>query len=154
MVRCQADVIRAGEPEMIEILYKRRSEDGVQRLLLTPEEYYDPLEPGESWEDTIPRFDHTADYLDEAVDELEWTRVVQEDGSVLMERFSSQGRVEFWHLRSADGGQELCLSTTYAPGRYHLTRMYLDAAGDWIPRGVYLIDDQPDGSQTEERLFP
>ncbi|MFL5538704.1 MAG: hypothetical protein ACJ8J0_06905 [Longimicrobiaceae bacterium] len=140
---------------MIEILYKRRSEDGVQRLLLTPEEYYDPLEPGESsYEDSIPRFDHTADYLDGAVDGLEWIRVAREDGSVLLERFSSQGRVTFWHLRGADGGEELCLSTTYAPGRYHLTRLYRDPAGDWIPRWVILIDDQPDGSQTEEKLFP
>jgi len=142
---------------MFEILYKRRSEDGVQRVILTPEEYYDPIEPGEydyDDEDGVPRFDHAVDYLDEAVEELEWTRLVEEDGTVVLERFASQGRVRIWHLRGANGGQELCLSTLVAPGRLHLTRLYLDDAGDWVPRFVCLYEDQPDGSQTEEKLLP
>ena len=30
---------------------------------------------------------------------------------------------------------------------------YLDEAGDWIPRWVNLCEDQPDGSQVEEKLL-
>lgn len=139
---------------MFEILYKRRS-DGVQRVVLTPEEYYDPLDPGERYEeDGVPRFDHAVDYLDNAIEELEWTRLDEEDGTVVLERFASRGRVRIWHRRDADGGQELCLTTTLAPGRHHLARLYLDEAGDWVPRSVVLIDDQPDGSQREETLLP
>ena len=45
-------------------------------------------------------------------------------------------------------GQELCLTTTLAPGRHHLARLYLDPAGDRILRWVNLYEDQPDGSQS------
>lgn len=139
---------------MIEILYKRRSEEGVQRLVLGREEYYDALEPGERYEeDSVARFDHAVDYLEVAPEALEWTRLTGEDGTVVVERFSAQGRVRIWHRRDADGGQELCLTTTLAPGRHHLARLSLDSTGDWIPRWVNLYADQPDGSQIEESLL-
>jgi len=45
----------------------------VQLVVLTPEEYYDPLNPGDRY-DGVPQFDHAVDYLDEAIEELEQSR--------------------------------------------------------------------------------
>ena len=43
-------------------------------LALSPEEYFDPLEPNETYEaDGIPRYDHTWEYLDVPRERLKWS---------------------------------------------------------------------------------
>ena len=49
----------------IQIVYQIWGEAAPVRKLLPPEEYFDPLEPGENYEAVgVPRYNHTWQYLD------------------------------------------------------------------------------------------
>jgi len=144
---------------MIEIFYKLWSEEAPRRLVLTPVEYYDPLEEGEMFyeESGVARHNHAVEYLDEPAEDVEWTRLVVAFGDqpmTVFSRFSGDGRTRFWHRREPDGHQEMCIDTQIDPDRCYLARFRLDENGDWIPGYVAMITDLPDGSQGQDRTFP
>lgn len=141
----------------IEIHYKLRSEEDPTRLVVTPEAYCDPLEPGEDYDrHGIARFDDPADYVGHPADAVEWARVeVTREGegrTVTTLRYATDGVSTLWHRRDPGGGQEMCLDLLAGPDRHLLARLRLDANGDWVPDYTGVIEDQPDGSQTEERI--
>lgn len=143
---------------MIEIVYKLRSEEAPRNVTLTPEEYYDPPEEGETLDEVaVERFAHAVDYLDVPRSEVEWTRISVSFGtrrSTAVSRYYANGRVWMWHRRDADDGEELFIETRVEPDRYHLARFHRDEDGEWIPNYVGIIDDMPDGSQTEDKIIP
>lgn len=141
----------------IEIHYKLRAETEPRCLGLSPEEYCDPLDPGENHDQHgVAEHDHAVEYLDHPTREVEWTRLeVTRDGvgrTVTTSRFSTDGVSNLWQRRDPDGGQEMCLDLRVGPGRQLVARLRLDANGDWTPSYAGVIEDQPDGSQTEEKI--
>lgn len=141
----------------IEIHYRLRGEDVPRSVVLAPEEYCDPLQPGETHDrHGVAQFDHAVDYLDHPAREVEWTRLeVTREGvgrTVTTSRFAADGASNLWQRRDPDGGQEMCLDLLAGPGRHLVARLRLDANGDWVPGYTGVIEELPDGSQTEERI--
>ncbi len=91
----------------IEIHYQRCSDTAPQVTTLTPELYFDPLEHGETYEESgIPKYNHAVDYLPFAADELKWTELlVVESGSdyTIRTEFYGPGAL-MWHRKDSDGG--------------------------------------------------
>ena len=71
----------------IEITYKHKNNDSIKVVELTPEQYYDPIDEGENYEeDSIPQYDQTIDYIrdfdsDVSTDVLEYS-ILKIHGSV------------------------------------------------------------------------
>jgi len=142
----------------IEIHHQLRSEDEPRCLVLSPGEYCDPLAPGENYDQHgIAEFNHAIEYLDHPARDVEWTRLeVTRDGegrTVTTSRFSVDGASSLWQRKDPDGGQEMCLDLRAGPDRHLVARMRLDANGDWIPGYTGVIEDQPDGSQSQEKIL-
>jgi hypothetical protein len=57
---------------MIRITYQLRAESTPRSMELTPEQYYDPFEPGQTT-GRIPRFHHAYQYTEHSADKLRWT---------------------------------------------------------------------------------
>jgi hypothetical protein len=143
---------------MIEIHYKLRSGETPQRLVLAPEEYFGPLEEGETYEENgTPRYVHCEEYLGLEPRVLEWTRKIVASGghiTTTIERFSADGLTRMGHRRDPGGGGELCVETLISRGCYHLVRLHLDEAEDWVWSYVGIIEDMSDGSRSEVKIVP
>lgn len=104
---------------MIRITYQLRSELTPRRLELKPEEYYDHLGPGETYErHAIPRFDHAYEYTEHSADDLKWT--VLEGGpirgSIIRTQFLDGKRSMMTHRADSDGYEEIIHSTAIDGG--------------------------------------
>jgi len=97
---------------MISIVIEYETREGaIDRVQLTPEEYFAPIEPAESFEsDAIPKYDHASGYLGVSVEALAWT-VVTLRGTVqdrtIREDFFPGGRTHLAHRVDHDGREEL-----------------------------------------------
>jgi hypothetical protein len=129
-------------------------------LPLTPEQYFDPLQPGESFEkEGIARHDHAADFLRERLgllpSQLGWTELViqgtEEDRTIRTE-FHGGGRSWLLHRKDPDGYEELIHHTQLTDKLCHLTRTQKQRGGMWslIYNGV--VEDLENGSQVETRF--
>jgi hypothetical protein len=140
----------------ITLIYLVRGGDRPSSMCIDPHEYFDPLEPGESWKaDGVPRYSHAHEYLSDQLD-LEWTELEAPLDSRLRrvrEVFSPDGRVTYWHCVEQNGYEELCISSQVAPSTVHITRLHRQPSQPWVLSISSLITDLPDGSQEETLLF-
>jgi hypothetical protein len=101
----------------IEIRYQRHTDLEPQILILTPELYFESLEPGESYEESgVPRYNHAREYLGFVPDELKWTevRILEAENSHTIRTIFYGQNGSMWHRVDADGYEEICLETKMA----------------------------------------
>jgi hypothetical protein len=130
---------------MIEITYQLREASTPVSIRLTPEQYFDPLEPGESYDrDGVPRFDHAWQYLGVPLDRLMWT-VLRRSGtaepSVHRTDFFCDGRTWLLHRTDPDGYEELIHSTEFLDGSAHIIRTHRKPSETWTMNTNMLILD-------------
>src|SRR5262249_1795558 len=130
---------------MIRITYQLRSELTPRRVELTPEEYYDPLGPGETYErDAIPRFDHAYEYTEHSADDLKWTVLDGGPikGTVIRTQLLDGRRSMMTHRADADGYEEIIHSTGIGEGGFLIVRTAKRPGQSWsVTCSVYSVKD-------------
>ncbi len=140
----------------ITIRYLERGQPEPTSLNLAPVDYFDPLDPGENWEDDgVPRFNHAVDYLPTGLD-LAWTELEESADAGLTrtrEVISADHLVTHWHRTDPGGSEELCICSQLSPDTTHITRLCRGASEPWQLAFISVITDLPDGSQRENLLY-
>lgn len=130
---------------MIRICYQLRSEDEPRWIELTAEEYFDPLQTGESHAaDGIPRFHHAYEYTPHSADELKWTVLENGpiDGSVIRTQFLDGRRSLMTHRIDADGHEELIHSAVVGEGGLLVVRTCRRPGESWaVTSSNYSVND-------------
>lgn len=136
---------------MIEISYKLRDGNTPVVLHLTPEQYYDTVEAGESYEnDGVPRFDHAWQYLGIPIDRFDWTVLRLSgvmDSWVRRTDFFCKGRSWLLHRSDADGYEELIHNTELQDGSTHIIRIHRTPDGAWAMNTNVVI--RKDGTEED-----
>lgn len=139
----------------IQIAYQTWDDAEPVWLTLTPEEYFDPLEPGETYEaHGVPRFNHTWQYLAVPRDRLKWSlerRQGTHDDTTFRTQYMDGGRSWMYHRLDPDGYEEIIHNTQFTDDRCHIMRTCRVAGGNWVVSLNSLIRDLADGSQDEQR---
>lgn len=143
---------------MIKLTYKKRSQESAASHTLEPQNYYDPIEPGESYEsDGVPRFNRLCYFVSVAETELEWVEAIVADVNGLtrtVEHFAPDGRFSMWQRTDPDGSGEICVTTRLDANRWHIARLSIAATGECEPNYIGIIEDLYDASHCDERFFP
>lgn len=143
------------------ITFRRKDNDADETTALKPEEYIDPIEPGETYEnDAITRLDHTHDYLSLTPAELDWAQVdVRSDEKDFRRSwrtdYYSDGAVEVTQTTEMNEGvfdEEIIVSTSLGPNVYHVVRLYRRQSPHWSMtlNSVGTLND--DGSETAVKV--
>jgi hypothetical protein len=143
---------------MIKITYKKRCQESSASYLLEPQNYYDQIEPGESFEsDGVPRFNRLCYYVSVDETELEWVEAIVSDINGLtrtVERYAPDGRFSMWQRTDPDGSGEICVITQIDAKRWHIARMTITATGECEPNYIDIIEDLYNAAHCKERFFP
>jgi hypothetical protein len=139
----------------IQIVYQTWEGAEPIRLLVSPEDYFDPLAPGETYEaDGIPRYNHTWEYLPVPRHELKWS-VERRRGTWFDTTFFTQylegGRTWMNHRIDPDGYEEMIHHTQLSEDRCQIMRTCRTPNGVWAVSLNSVIVDLADGSQEERR---
>ncbi len=132
----------------IRIRYQRRDEATPHELELSPEEYFDPLDPGETLSvRSVPRFDNGHEYTPYPADELAWTVIYIEDGAAFW-RIRTQlldgMRSLMHHTQDSDGSEEIIHSTEIDSRCWHIVRTLKETGKEWTVVANSLTDERPD----------
>ena len=119
----------------IRIRYQRRDEVTARVLELSPEDYFDPLNPGETLSvRSVPRLLDTWEYTPHRPEELRWIVVEITDGESFW-RVRTQlidgMRVLMHHFQESDGSEEIIHSTELGPCCWHTIRTLKQAGQTW-----------------------
>ncbi len=139
----------------IRIVYqvKNQSERFAQ---LTPEEYFDPLDGNENFEDDgIPKFNHAEEYLDVAIEKLEWTEIQITETKIEKNsrtQFFDKGKSWMCHIKDSSGYEEIIISSQLSNLDTHISRIHKENER-WQVNLNSLITDLADGSQKEKQIF-
>ena len=142
----------------IEMRYKLRSSDQIHVRVIPPEEYFDPLGPGETYaREGDPKFRQNHEYLDVDVAELEWTECVRRgamNNTTLRTQFLKDGSLT--HNASTPDATELIHLHSWLPdGTEHFIRIRrLSQTSPWKVESNCLYrkaaDGTPEGFNLEE----
>lgn len=141
----------------IEIVFQTWDAESPVTLRLSPEEYFDPTEIDESYEeDAIAKYNHTWEYLNVSREQLKWTierRVGTSDDRTIFTQYMDDGRSWMTHRVDPDGLEEMIHVTQLDIRTCHIIRtMKHFNSGRWAVHLNSLIVNQDDGSQ-KEQLF-
>lgn len=119
----------------IRIRYQRRGEPTLYEMELTPDEYFDPLDPDEALSvDSLPRLMDTYEYTPHPADELVWTVVEITDGTeywIVRTQLLDGMRALMHHRQASDGSEEIIHSTEVSPGCWHTVRTLKESGKQW-----------------------
>jgi len=144
----------------IVLTYQRKDSDRVETLALTPEEYYDPIEPGESYErDVIEKFWMSCEYVHADESELRCIDIAIYTGTEHLIRtqrtdYHSNGdsSVVYHTERNEDGSlrwEELIVATEFGPRLSHTLRLYrTEKSRRWTMTLNSLMTLDADGNET------
>jgi hypothetical protein len=131
----------------IEITYLFRNSKDSQIIKLNPEEYFDPLEPGETFEeDGIPIYSDAFDYIGCSAHDLEWAieKILSGKGKRIVRRQYLDGdRSMMVHVTEPDGSEEIIHSTEIEKDKWHIIRTYKSSNGSWSVIMNGLTDENP-----------
>ncbi len=125
-------------------------------VFLSPKEYFDPIDKGETYEkDAIPRYNLAGDYLDLEKSELTWTKLsilgTNED-KVIFTHYLGDGETWMSHRKDTDGFEEIIHSVQEDKQTCHIIRTHKDSYGNWNINYNGIIYDLDDGSQKKVRF--
>jgi hypothetical protein len=141
----------------IEIVYQTWDGGRPVRLTLAPEEYFDPVEPGKTYEaNGIPRHNETWQYLDLPRDRLKWSSE-RRSGTWFDTTFTTQymngGDSWLTHRADPDGYEEMIHVTQLDDRTCHIIRTVKTlSTGRWAVCLNSVVYDRDDGSQGERRF--
>ncbi len=119
----------------ISIRYLRCDEATPRVLELSPEEYFDPLNPGETLSvQSVPRLLDTYQYTPHRADELRWTVVKITDGAAFWQvrtQLLDGMRSLMHHSQASDGSEEIIHQTELGPNCWHTVRTLKQAGKTW-----------------------
>jgi hypothetical protein len=146
-----------GEPPMeIELVYQTWDGTEPVRLMLSPADYFDPLEPGETYESHgIPRYNHTWQYLHVPRSRLKWSKERRQgtgEDSTFRTQYMDGGRSWMNHRLDPDGYEEIIHHTELTDGCYHIIRTCRKTNGAWVVALNSVVSDLADGTQREQRF--
>jgi hypothetical protein len=141
----------------IEIAFQTWDGDSPVRLRLSPEEYFDPVDPDETYEvDAVAKFNHTWEYLNVPREQLKWTterRVGTSHDRTISIQYMDGGRSWMTHRVDPNGYEEMIHVTQLDSRTCHITRTVKRVgSGRWAVHLNSVIVDQNDGSQKEQRF--
>jgi hypothetical protein len=141
----------------IEIIFQTWDGGSPVRLRLSPDEYFDPIEPDETYEeDAIAKCNHTWEYLNVPREQLRWTmerRAGTSDDRTIYTQYLDGGRSWMTHRVDQDGYEEMIHVTQVDDRSCHIVRTVKTCvSGRWAVCLNSLIVDQTDGSQREQRF--
>lgn len=139
----------------ITISYKKHDEP-VEVITLAPEEYFDALEEGETFEEhSVPKFNYAKDYLNVSDKNLEWTEIkilgTTEDRTIRTD-FYNAGKSFMSQRNDVDGYQEIIVVTTLSETNSHIVRIHKENNSIWQINYNGIIEDLADGTQREIRF--
>ena len=143
-------------PIHIEMRYKLRNSEQIHVRVIPPEDYFDPLGPGETYaRQGDPRYYYNHEYLDIDVAELEWTECIRRgamDDSTLRMHYLKDGWLS--HCASTPDTPELLLLKSWLPdGKEHSVRIRrLSQCSPWKVEHNYLYEMKSDGTEEETDL--
>jgi hypothetical protein len=140
----------------IRIRFQRRDEATPRVLELSPEDYFDPLNPGETLSvKSVPRLLDTYQYTTHRAEELCWTVVDISDGESFW-RVRTQlidgMHALMHHTQQSDGSEEIIHATKLGPFCWHTFRTLKQPGKTWAIVLNSLSIDRPT-SFTESRDF-
>jgi hypothetical protein len=130
----------------IEIVYKTWQNETPIVRKLTPEEYFDELDAGQTYEvDGIAKHDHTWEYIDVPLSSLEWTserRSGTTHDRTHFTQYMGNGRSWLNHRVDANGYEEMVHETQLDGGASHLVRtVKMVPTGRWAVRVNCIVSD-------------
>jgi hypothetical protein len=135
----------------IQLAYQLWGSDNIAWVTLTPEQYFDPLEPGETYEaDGIPRYNHTWQYLSVPRERLKWSLERREgtgDDTTFRTQYMAGGKTWMNHRLDPDGFEELIHCTQISATCCHIVRTRRGPTGAWTVSLISVIRDLPGGKQ-------
>lgn len=142
----------------IRITYKKRKDPSLSSIDLNPEEYFDPLVEGENYQEAgIPKYNHTWEYLNEVINELEWTieeiSGTNEDRTIRTE-FLTGGVNWMIHRKDKSGYEEIIHNTEIAANISHVIRTQKESEGFWtVNTNVVYYDSGTPNERGEHFTF-
>jgi hypothetical protein len=135
----------------IRLAYQLWGSDDVVWITLTPEKYFDPLEPGETYEaDGVPRYNHTWRYLSVPRERLKWSLERREgtrNDTTFRTQYMAGGKTWMTHRIDPDGFEELIHYTQISATCCHIVRTRRRPTGAWTVSLISVIHDLPGGKQ-------
>lgn len=140
----------------IRICYKTKDE--LEKSIdLTPEEYFDPIDEDETYEnDAIPKYNHAEEYLEISTNLLEWTEIAVSETNqshCIRTQYSDNGKSWMSHRKDLSGYEEIILSSQINSSNVHIARIHKDGNENWQVNYDGVITDLEDGSQSEQKIF-
>ena len=134
----------------IEIEYLQRSADRSVTISISPEEYFLPLEAGESFEaDGQPRYTGAENYINIPPEELNWTEVrvrsTSEFDSTKRTQYERNGTIFLMHWQFNNGNESIIHTTEIDDSLAHVIRLYRSGNGPWKIHSD-LVQSLSDGS--------
>lgn len=131
----------------IRIRYRRRDETDTRLLHLSPDEYFDPLEDGETYSvRSVAKYQDDFAYTPHPADELSWTVLEIVDGNSwwrVRTQLLDGKRSMMTHSEASDGDEEIIHTTEIRPGCCHIIRTFKQRGMSWTVLMNSLIFDQP-----------
>lgn len=140
----------------IRISYKVKN-DLTKFVDLVSEEYFDPLDKDENYEDHgIAKFDHAEEYLEISPENLEWTEIEitkTKTSHSIRKQYSADGKSWMCHRKDLDGYEEIIVMSQLSDLEVNVVRIHKKENGNWQIKYNGIITDLADGSQKEKNLF-
>jgi hypothetical protein len=132
----------------IDIYYQTRDSESPVHVALTPETYFDALEPDQTYAaDGIPRFNFTWQYLDVKRDGLIWSierrSGTNGDDTTLSTQYFDSGKTSITHCSDPDGYEELIHAINLGDSSYLTARTFKQPGGRWVGH-MFLTSDTSD----------
>jgi hypothetical protein len=136
----------------ITLRFQKVDSQAPQELELSADQYFDPLEAGESFEkDGVPKFSNDWHYLRLEPSELLWSQLEVRGESHTKKyatQYSAGGQSVLVHRKDSDGWEEIIASTRLSPYQVHILRVHRDSDA-WVQNTNVLITTHADGTQSE-----
>lgn len=136
----------------IKIEYLEKSNSRPIEIQLTPEEYFDSIEEGDTYEkDGIPKFRYVYEYLGLEVNKLVWSRE-NIYGAIFTTYYYNDGKTWVAYRCDLDGYEEIIHNTQIDELSCHIIRTCKkDNLWQMLYNGI--VYDNDDGSQGERRFI-
>ncbi|MBX7171115.1 MAG: hypothetical protein K1X72_09165 [Pyrinomonadaceae bacterium] len=132
-------------------------DDLEKQITLTAEEYFDPIDEDETYEnDAIPKYNHAEEYLEIATNLLEWTEIAVSEtkqSHCIRTQYFDEGKSWMSHRKDLYGYEEIVLSSQLNSSNVHIARIHKDDNENWQVNYDGVITDIEDGSQSEQKIF-
>jgi len=139
----------------IRISYKVKN-GSEKRIELTPEEYFDPLDENENYEDEgVAKFNHAEEYLKIPKSELEWTEIEITETTIghnIRTEYFDEGKSQMIQRKDVDGHELIILISQLNDSDTNIIRIHKNVGENWEAE-FNVISTLKNGYETERRIY-